>query len=110
MNPGLMALIEIILPPSMNAKKKHEPHQTHPAVLKRLARAIGHLQAISRMIEEHKTCPEVLQQMSAVLASIESARKVFLEDHIRGCIVEAVRKRKVDEALEELQRVLSFLS
>lgn len=93
----------------MESASPYTPHQSHPAVLKRLARSIGHLQAIVRMIEEHKSCPEVLQQMSAVLASIESARKVFLEDHIRGCIVEAVREQKVEEALKELQRVLSFI-
>lgn len=84
-------------------------HSTHPAVIKRLARTIGHIQGIIRMIEAKKTCPEVLQQMSAVIAAIESTRRVFLEDHIRGCIVDAVRLKQSDHALEELERVLLLI-
>lgn len=88
----------------------HHVHSTHPAVLKRLARIVGHLQGISRMIEAKKSCPEVLQQMAAVMAALDKTRKVFLEDHIKGCIVEAVRARKPDQAIEELERVLSLMA
>jgi DNA-binding FrmR family transcriptional regulator len=94
----------------MARSKVHHAHQTHPAVVKRLARIIGHLQGVVRMIEAEKSCPEVLQQMSAVMAALVTTRKVFLEDHIKGCIVEAVRDQKVDEAMEELERVLAFMA
>lgn len=77
--------------------------------MKRLARAAGHLQGIIRMIETEKSCPEVLQQMSAVIAAIESSRKVFLEDHIRGCILNAVRTKNSDEAFKELESVLALM-
>lgn len=91
------------------AHKHHEVHSTHPAVMKRLARAIGHMQGIIRMIEARKSCPEVLQQMSAVIAAIESSRKVFLEDHIRGCILDAVRTKDSDHAFKELESVLALM-
>ena len=91
------------------AHKHHEVHTTHPAVMKRLARAVGHLQAIIRMIESKKTCPEVLQQMSAVIAAIEGSRRVFLEDHLRGCILDAVRTKQSESALEELERVFPLI-
>ena len=95
------------MPPSPN---KHAIHTTHPAVRRRLARAVGHLQGVIRMIEAQKSCPEVLQQMGAVIAAVESTRKVFLEDHIRGCILDAVQSKSPDRAFEELQRVLSLLA
>jgi DNA-binding FrmR family transcriptional regulator len=90
--------------------KTHAVHSSHPAVMKRLARAAGHIQGIIRMIEAKKSCPEVVQQMSAVIAAIESTRKVFLEDHIRGCILDAVRAKKPDAAFKELEHVLSLMS
>lgn len=61
------------------------------------------------MIEAGKTCPEVLQQMSAVIASIEASRKVFLEDHIRGCILDAVRTKDSESAFKELESVLALM-
>lgn len=90
--------------------KPHAVHSTHPAIVKRLSRAVGHLQGIIRMIEAKKSCPDVLQQMSAVIAAIESSRKVFLEDHIRGCILEAVRTKDSQDALKELERALALMS
>lgn len=99
------------------APKKHthhhphdHPHSTHPTVLKRIARIVGHLQGVARMIEAKKSCPEVLQQMAAVMAALDGTRKLFLEDHIKGCIVDAVRARKPEAAIEELERVLSLLA
>lgn len=111
-------MLALILSPGMGKRATNgagghghpHVHSTHPAVIKRIARIVGHLQGIARMIEAKKGCPEVLQQMSAVMAALEGTRKVFLEDHIKGCIVEAVRSRKADQAVEELERVLSFLS
>ena len=88
----------------------HTPHGTHPMVTKRLARITGHIEAIRRMIEEEKSCPDVLQQMAAVIASLKSTRRLFLEDHIRGCIIEAATSGEPDRAVEELERVLSFMA
>ena len=114
---GAIPLIDLdtgcILSPSMasKAKAQHDHvHRTHPAVVKRLARIAGHIQGIARMIEAKKSCPEVLQQMAAVMAALDSTRKVFLEDHIKGCIVQAVRDRKADEAVEEIERVLALIA
>ncbi len=81
-------------------------HSTHPAVIKRIARIVGHLEGISRMIQAGKPCPEVLQQMAAVMAALESTRKVFLKDHIKGCVVDAVRSRRPDAAVEEIVALL----
>jgi len=87
--------------------RKH--HQTHPDVVKRLKRATGHLNAIVTMIEDERSCPEVLQQMSAVLAAIQKSRKIFLEDHLTGCIVEAAASGDSDAALEEMSATLRMI-
>ena len=51
----------------------HHSHTQTKAVLNRMARLIGHLEAIKRMVEEGRDCSEVLVQRSAV-PSMASAR------------------------------------
>lgn len=68
---------------------KHS-HQNTKAVLNRLSRASGHLEAVRRMVEDGKDCSEVLIQLSAVIAALNGAGKVILADHIANCIVDAV--------------------
>lgn len=80
-------------------------HQHTQAVLNRLSRVIGHLEAIRRMVEEGRDCSEVLIQLSAVRSAINNTGKVILQGHIAHCIVEAVQQKDY-EALEELNRAI----
>ncbi len=68
---------------------KHS-HQNTKAVLNRLSRASGHLEAVKRMVEDGKDCSDVLIQLSAVIAALNSTGKVILADHISNCIVDAI--------------------
>lgn len=71
-------------------------HTHTKAVLNRMARAIGHLNAVKRMVEEERDCSEVLIQLSAIRAEITGISKVILKDHMEHCILDAVREQ--DEA------------
>lgn len=77
----------------------HGPHShvhsdaEKKAVMNRLSRAIGHLEAIKRMIENDADCSEVLVQLAAVRSAINNAGKVVLKNHISSCIVEAVEQQ-----------------
>lgn len=65
-------------------------HENQKAVLNRLARAIGHLEKVRRMVEEGYDCSEVLIQLAAVRSALDNTGKVILKDHLRHCIVDAV--------------------
>ncbi len=67
-------------------------HENTKVVSHRLARAIGHLQKVKRMVDEDYDCSEVLIQLAAVRAALESTGKVILQDHIQHCIVDAVEE------------------
>lgn len=67
-------------------------HEHTKAVLNRMSRAIGHLNAIKKMIESGRDCSEVLIQLSAVRSEITNVSKVILKDHIDHCIVNAVNQ------------------
>ena len=65
-------------------------HENTKAVLNRLARAIGPLESVKKMVEDGRDCSEVLIQLSAVRSAINNIGKVILEDQIQHCIVDAV--------------------
>ena len=66
-------------------------HENQKAVINRLARAIGHLNKVKRMVEEGYDCTEVLVQRAAVRSAIDNTGMVILNDHIRHCMVDAVQ-------------------
>ena len=76
-------------------------HENQKAVLNRLARAIGHLEKVKRMVEEGYDCSEVLIQLAAVRSALDNTGKVILKDHMRHCMVDAVADGDTD-AIEGL--------
>lgn len=84
-----------------NAKGHHHQHKNTKAVLNRLSRAIGHMEAIKKMVEDGRDCSEVLIQLSAVKSALNNTGKVILQDHIENCIVDAVESGD-KSAIEEL--------
>lgn len=76
-------------------------HENSKAVINRLARCIGHLNSVKKMVEDGRDCSEVLVQLAAVKSAINNVSKVILQDHIRHCIVDAV-EHDDQKALDDL--------
>ena len=79
----------------------HHSHEQTKAVLNRLSRAQGHLEAVRRMVERGEDCAQVLVQLSAVISALNSTGRVILKDHIAHCIVDAVEAGD-QEAIQSL--------
>ncbi len=71
------------------------------SVENRLAKAIGHLEKVKRMVETDADCSDVLIQLAAVKSAINNTGKVILKNHIDHCIVHAVQENDM-EAIEQL--------
>lgn len=69
---------------------KEHIHQDTKKVVNRMSRAIGHMEAVKRMVEEGRDCSEILIQLSAVRSAINNVGKIILQDHINHCVVDAV--------------------
>lgn len=85
----------------------HHGHE-HPnakAVSNRLARAIGHLESVKRMVDQGEDCSQVLIQLAAVRSAITNAGKVLLMDHLNHCIVDAVEQGDM-QMIEELNEAI----
>ena len=87
---------------------KHSHAHTHTqtkAVLIRMSRLIGHLQATKKMIEDGRDCSEVLIQLSAVDAAIRAVSRVILEDHLKHCMVEAIQEGD-ESAIDDINKAI----
>src|ERR1700731_2836079 len=85
---------------------EYMPHQNHPAIIKRLKRADGHLQTIIEMIENDRPCLLIAQQLQAV----ESAKKALIHDHISNCLERPMRTAgSSGRALNEFKLIAKYL-
>ena len=80
----------------------HE-HAHKKSVLGRLARIEGHVRAVKRMVEQDISCPEVLIQIAAVRSALNAAGRLILEDHVRGCLIDAAQEGDFEEAFKDLK-------
>ncbi len=71
-------------------------------VVQRLRTARGHLEAVTRMIEEDRSCVDVLHQLSAVRGALEAVCQELLEHHLRDCLAAEVAAGEVDDLVAEL--------
>lgn len=83
-------------------------HEHTAAVSNRLARAIGHLEAVRKMVEDNRDCSEVLIQLAAVRSALASTSRIILKDHMEHCIVDAIEEHD-QSALDELNRAIDKL-
>ena len=82
----------------------HDPKQRQ-AVINRIARAGGHLNAVRKMVEHDRDCSEILIQLAAVRSEINGTGKALLKEHLNHCIVEAVEEHD-HESIEKMNRAI----
>lgn len=75
-------------------------------LLKRLRRVEGQVRGIHRMIEADEYCIDILHQIAAARAALGKVGMVLLESHTRGCVADAIKDERGDEAIEELVDIL----
>jgi CsoR family transcriptional regulator, copper-sensing transcriptional repressor len=80
--------------------------QDKAKLLARLRRIEGQVRGIGGMVEDDRYCIDILTQISAVISSIQSVGLVLLEDHIRGCVVNA-EPEDLEERLQELNKAIA---
>ncbi len=91
---------------SATAPKKgsYGPHKDE--LLTRLNRIEGQVRGLSRMVGEEQYCVDILTQIAAVKAALDRVSLGVLEDHVHGCVADAVTTEDGKERLEELLGVV----
>ena len=65
---------------------KSHRHAIHPALIKRLKRAEGHLRHVIGMIEDGRPCTDIAPQLQAVEKAVTNAKRTLIHDHIDHCL------------------------
>jgi len=77
----------------------------------RLARIVGQVRGLVRMIDDDRYCIDVITQTQAVRAALARVERLVLQDHVGHCVADAVasgdkteRERKIDELIGVIDR------
>jgi DNA-binding FrmR family transcriptional regulator len=71
-----------------------------------MRRIEGQAQGIQRMIEEDRYCVDIVQQLTALSAAANEVALLVLQNHIEGCVTEAIQEKRGEEYIKELMEVL----
>jgi len=75
-------------------------------ILSRLKRIEGQLRGIQRMVKDDKYCVDILVQISSVLGATQRVGFIILDDHIKGCIRNALVNGDGEASVQELIDVI----
>ncbi|MBR3557015.1 MAG: metal-sensing transcriptional repressor [Oscillospiraceae bacterium] len=89
-------------------RTKERPEEEIKDLIHRLNRVEGQIRGIRGMIEKDAYCVDILNQVSAATSALNSFTRVLLENHIRSCVAEDIRRGQ-DDKLEELLATLQKL-
>jgi uncharacterized protein len=85
-------------------------HASHPAIIKRLKRANGHLASVIAMIEEGRPCLELAQQVHAVESAVSNAKRELIQDHMEHCLGNSAgRSAAARTALADFKALAKYL-
>lgn len=81
-------------------------HQ-HKDVINLLKTSKGQIEGIIKMVEDDRYCVDVSKQLLAVQALLKKVNLTIIENHIRGCVHDAIKEDNGDEKILEIMELLS---
>ena len=76
--------------------------QEKEALITRMRRIEGQAKGIEKMIEENRYCIDIVQQLSALSSAADEVALIILQNHIEGCVTDAIREQRGDDYIKEL--------
>lgn len=74
--------------------------------LHRLKIARGHLDKVISMVEKGEYCINVVHQSIAVQSALKKVDELILENHLKTCVADSIKKGEADDAIKEVMEVL----
>lgn len=94
------------MPEVVTTPRRYRYTRDKDSLLARLKRIEGQARGVQRMVEEGRYCVEIVQQLSAVSAAVNEVALIVLQNHIEGCVADAIREGAGEERIQELMDVL----
>lgn len=99
---------ELFVVEELSCRKSHHPDTIKTNLVHRLNRIEGQIRGIRKMVENDVYCDDIITQFAATQSALNSASKVLLDGHLKGCVKERLAEGD-DEVLDELLITISKL-
>jgi len=78
-------------------------------ILNKLKKIEGQVRGIQHMLEQDRYCIDILIQVQAARAALTNVGLTILEDHAKGCVVNAVQRgdaASIDELIDAAKKFI----
>jgi CsoR family transcriptional regulator, copper-sensing transcriptional repressor len=82
-----------------------KPKSVKEQQLHRLKIARGHLSKVIDMLEDDAYCIDVLHQLQAVNKGLQETGNLIMENHLKTCAADAIKKGNGEKAIKEVMEV-----
>ena len=83
----------------------YRPKDTHERLVHRLKISRGQLEKTISMLETDSYCIDVMHQLQAIESNLRETGNLILENHLRGCVADAIKKGNAEESIAEIMAV-----
>lgn len=83
----------------------YRPKNTQERILHRLKISQGHLKKVIKMVMDGQYCIDVIHQSQAVQRALQEADSLVLENHLKGCVVDHIKKGEAETSIKEIMNV-----
>jgi DNA-binding FrmR family transcriptional regulator len=72
----------------------------------RLKIAKGHLEKVIKMVESDEYCIDIVHQLLAIQSALKNVDEIVLENHLKSCVADSIKRGESEEAIKEVMEVL----
>ncbi len=91
----------------MNDITQHNPKHIHQKKVNQLLKTgRGQIEGILKMYDEDRYCVDISKQILSVIALLQNANALILNDHINTCVTEAIINKEGKEKIDEITEIL----
>jgi len=83
----------------------YKPKNLNENILHRLKIARGHLEKVIKMTEDKEYCIDIIHQSQAVQSALAEFDNIVMENHLRTCAADAIKRGDQKEAIAEVMSV-----
>ena len=89
-----------------SAVRQYRYTKDKPALLARMKKIEGQARGVQQMIEDDRYCIDIVQQLTALSAAVDEVSLIILQNHIEGCVTDAIREQHGKAHIEELMATI----
>ena len=84
----------------------YRPKDIQERILHRLQISLGQLKKVIAMLEADQYCIDILHQSQAVQQALKEVDNLILENHLKTCVADEIKKGKTEKVIAEVMKVM----